>query len=160
MQSTFDPTTLKDMEYTGDLNTRLTPVPEGEFWARLSKVDLRQNKAKDGRDLTLADFLFIIEDDGVKQATHLLEPQVRMSIFLDIGANGALLTAEDNPNANVKLGRIKAALGIKPGKRWSFRHMEGQSCYVKVKQRTDPEDIEIVYSDVVSVSKEPSRKAA
>lgn len=163
--STFDPTSLLDTEYSDDLNTRLTPVPEGEYYAKLSKIDVRAISAKDGRPLRIADVYFIIDDEEVRNSTQLKEPQARLrpSVFLDLNPDGTLQTKEQNPNANVKLGKLKEALGFKPGRKWSLRMMEGQYCFVKVRQRTDENDIEVVYSDVVAVSKEAfkaSRKAA
>ena len=161
--SAFDPASLLDTEYSDDLNTRLTPIPEGEFLARVKPdgIIVREIKTKQGETRHVADVIFLVDDEEVKRATQLTEPQVRCSLFLDLKpGTSQLLTKEDNPNANVKLGRLKEACGIKPGKAWSLRHLEGLGCYIKVKQRTDPDDIETVYSDVVAFSKEPSRRAA
>ncbi len=163
--STFDPSSLLDTEYSDDLNTRLTPIPEGEYYAKVGKIDVKAVSAKDGRALRIAEVIFIIDDEGVRESTHLTEPQARLrpAMFLDLNTDGTLQTKEQNPNANVKLGRLKEALGFKAGRKWSLRMMEGQYCFVKVRQRTDENDIEVVYSDVVAVSKEAfksARKAA
>ena len=162
-QSAFDPSSLLDTEYTDDLNTRLTPIPEGEFYARIKPdgIIVREIINKQNEKRHVADVIFEIDDEEVKRQTQLTTPQVRCSIFLDLKpGTSQLLTKEDNANANVRLGRLKEACGIKPGKKWSLRHLEGLGCYVKVKQRADPEDIETVYSDVVAFSSEPSRRTA
>lgn len=160
--STFDPSTLLDTEYTGDLNTRLTPIPEGAYVGRIKTVAIRSG-VKDGVRWAAADINFVIEDEEVKAATQLAEPMARMGLFLDLvpGSN-RIATSEDNPNANVRLGRLKEACGIKPGRKWSLRHLEGMQCYVRVKQRADDNDPETIYSDVVAVSAEEfaTRRAA
>lgn len=157
---------MLDTEYTGELNTRLTPIPEGEWQAHVKQpngVSIRSG-VKDGKRWATADVMFVIDDEEVKSRTQLTEPMARMSLFLDLvpGTN-QIQTSEDNPNANVRLGKLKEALGIRPGKKWSLRHLEGLSCFVRIKQRTDENDIETVYSDVVAVSAKPSstsRRAA
>lgn len=160
--STFDPASLLDTEYEDDLNTRLTPVPEGEYYARIKensvKVSQFANK-NGGEPHSVMNLLFVIEDEEVKRVTQLQEPQVRMSVFLELkpGTN-QLLTAADNPNANVRLGRLKEALGIKPGKKWSPRQFEGMGCFIKVKQKVNPDDIEDVNSEVQAVSKESNAR--
>lgn len=152
--SAFDPSSLLDTEYSGDLNTRLTPIPEGEYAAHIKEggVTVRTG-SKDGQVWAAADVMFVIDDEEVRAATQLKEPMAKLGLFLDIDADTKrLLTAEDNPNANVKLGKLKEACGLRPGKKWSLRHLEGLSCFVRIKQRTDPNDIETIYSDVVAVS--------
>jgi hypothetical protein len=159
--STFDPSSLLDSEYEDNLRTRLVPVPEGVYQAHIKGVPAVRSGVKDGNRWCTADFLFVLDDEQVKKDTQLQEPTVRYSMFLDMDPSSTrLLTETDNPNANIKLGRLKEACGIKPGRKWSLRHFDGLSCWVRVKQRTDPDDIETIYSDIVAVSKErPSTRA-
>ncbi len=163
-QSAFDPSSLLDTESDGDFNTRLTPIPEGEYQAHVKEGGISvRGGIKDGARWTAADILFVIDDEEVKASTQLKEPVVKLGLFLETDIAGQrLLTKEDNPNANVKLGKLKEACGIKPGRKFSLRHLEGLSCFIRTKQRTDPNDIETVYSDVVSVSagRTANRKAA
>jgi hypothetical protein len=157
---------LLETETDGDFNTRLIPIPEGEFSAHIKEggVTIRGGVDKSGQRWTAADVFFVIDDEEVKTVTQLKEPVAKLGIFLETDASGQrLLTKEDNANANVKLGRLKEAVGIKPGRKFSLRHLEGLSCFVRIKQRTDPNDIETIYSDVVAVSARPTvggRKAA
>lgn len=148
--STFDPASVLETAYTDDLNTRLTPIPEGEFLAQVKSIAVRQATSKDGQPLLFADFVFTALDEEVKKATGLKEPQVRYSIMLDVNPGTTTLrTKSDDPNANVRLGRLKEACGIKPGRKWTMREFEGLTCMIKVKQRTG-DDGEI-YSDVSAV---------
>lgn len=158
-QSAFDPNALLDTEYSDNLRTRLVPIPEGVYYAHIKGVPAVRSGSKDGTVWAAADFTFVIDDEEVKSKTQLTEPSCRYSTFLDLKPGTAqLLTEADNPNANIKLGRLKEACGMKPGRAWSLRHFDGLSCWVRIKQRTDPDDIETIYSDVVAVSKEkPSR---
>jgi hypothetical protein len=163
--SAFDPSALLETETDGDFNTRLTPIPEGEFQAHVKEGGISvRGGIKDGQRWTAADVLFVIDDEEVKTSTQLKEPTAKLGLFLETDAGGQrLLTKDDNPNANVKLGKLKEAVGIKPGRKFSLRHLEGLSCFVRIKQRTDPNDIETVYSDVVAVNARPTasgRKAA
>lgn len=153
----FDPAQLLDTEYSDDLRTRLTPVPEGDWRGRIKENGILIRKTgQAGSEYTVADVLFLVEDEEVKERTQLKEPTVRASLFLDLkpGTN-QLLTEKDNPNANVKLGQLKAACGIKPGAKWSFRQLEGLGCFIKVKHRPNPDDIENPRVDIVAFSKEP-----
>jgi len=165
--SAFDPSALLETETDGDFNTRLIPIPEGEFSAHIKEggISMRGGIDKNGNRWTAADVLFVIDDENVKASTSLKEPVAKLGLFLETDASGQrLLTKDDNPNANVKLGKLKEAVGIKPGRKFSLRHLEGLSCFVRIKQRTDPNDIETIYSDVVAVSARPttagSRRAA
>lgn len=161
--SSFDPAGFLDTQYEDGLRKNLPPIPEGVYLGRIKDAPaIRTGTSnKDGKQWATADFLFVIDDEEAKKATGLDEPQARFSCFLDFKPGTTqLLTEKDNPASNVKLGRLKDACGIKPGRPWSLRHFDGLTCWVRIKQRTDPDDIETVYSDVVSVSKEkPSRGA-
>jgi hypothetical protein len=153
-QSAFDPASLLDTEYDDGLRTRLTPIPEGVYQGRIKGVPaVRSGTSKEGQQWAAADFTFVIDDEEVKKSTQLNEPSCRFSIFLDLRpGTSQLLTEADNPNANIRLGRLKEACGIKAGRKWSLRHFDGLSCWVRIKQRTDPDDIETVYSDVAAVA--------
>jgi hypothetical protein len=157
MEDAFDTTALLDTSYTGDLNRSLVPIPEGEMYARIKEgsVKVRRFTSKAGNLVTMADMVFAIEDQSVKDATQLPEPAIPASIFLDTepGSN-RLLTKEDNPNANIQLGRLKHAVGIKEGKTWSLRSFEGLACYIKVEHEANPDDIEHPRSKVVGFYKD------
>jgi hypothetical protein len=156
MADTFDPSVLIETEYTGDLNRQLTPVPEGIFFGRIREggVKVKKGISKAGNAYCVCDLAFVIQDEEVKAATNLEEPMVFASVFLDLTPSGALETRESNPNANVQLGRLKHALGLREGKPWSLRSFEGLGCYLKVTQDPDPEDIESIRNRVTGFYRE------
>jgi hypothetical protein len=160
--SAFDPAALLDTEYSGGLNTRLTPIPAGDFRAQVKpgSVKVRKGMSKAGEPFVMCDLMFLIDDAGVAEATQLKEPQVQASVFLELApGTGRLMTKEDNPNANVQLGRLKEALGFKDGSGWTLRAFEGRACYIRVTQVPDENDISLVYNRVTAFSKDPFRSA-
>lgn len=151
-EDTFDTSALVETEQTGDLNRALVPIPEGEYYARVKpdSVKVRRFTSKAGNLVNMCDLNFSIEDDEVKASTQLPDPTIQANIFLDIDpTTNRILTREDNPNANVQLGRLKHALGIKEGKPWSLRQFEGMACYIKVVHEPNPDDIEHPRSKVM-----------
>jgi hypothetical protein len=159
----FDPAALLDTEYTGGLNTRLTPVPADDYRAQVKpgSVKVRKGTSKAGDPFVVADMMFLIDDPMLAEKLQLREPQVSASIFLEINpATKQLYTKEDNPNANTKLGQLKEACGFKEGTPWSLRAFEGRSCYIRVIQVPDEDDISTVYNRVTAFSKDPFKKKA
>jgi hypothetical protein len=148
-EDTFDTSALIETENTGDLNRYMEPVPEGEMMARINadSVKVERFTSKAGNLVTLCRMVFTVEDEDVKAAMKMDKPTINASIFLDM-ENGRLTTKDDNPNANVALGKLKYALRIPEGKPWSLRQFEGLSCFIKVAHDPNPEDIEHPYSRV------------
>lgn len=159
---TFDPSELLEMSFGDDFNTRATPFPEGECYARVKSITGKEVTTKTGDAAIVVETIFVTDDDVIKQATKMNEPSVRYSIFLElVPGTKRVMTKDDNPNANLKLGRLKMALGVKAGKKFRLNDLVGLACYIKTKQRLDPEDSETIYTDVVGVSAEPfSRRRA
>jgi hypothetical protein len=159
----FDTSALVDTEYTGDLNRALVPIPEGEFYSRVKPDSVKVNRfiSKAGNLVNICNLVFSVEDEDVKAATQLPDPSITASIFLDLdpGTN-RLLTKEDNPNANIGLGKLKHALGIKEGKPWSLRQFEGMACYIKVVHEPNPDDIEHPRSKVTGYYKDSKEDKA
>jgi hypothetical protein len=153
----FDTSALVDTEYTGGLNRTLVPIPEGEFLARVKPDSVKVNRftSKAGNLVNICNLVFSVEDEDVKAQTRLPDPSITASIFLDLDpGTGRLLTKEDNPNANVGLGKLKHALGIREGKAWSLRQFEGMACYIRVVHEPNPDDIENPRSKVTGYYKE------
>jgi hypothetical protein len=162
MADTFDPSVLVDTEYTGDLNRQLTPIPEGTYYGRVKEGSVKAKKgiSKAGNAYCVCDMQFVLTDEDVKAATKLEEPTVFASIFLDLTPSGAIETKEANPNANVQLGRLKHALGLREGKPWSLRSFEGLGCYIRVVQEPDADDIENIRNRVTGYYREPKSPTA
>ena len=155
----FDPTELLETTLEGDsFNSHFTPFPETECYGRIKKVAGRRVMTKDNRESLLAEFTFTTDDQHVLDETGLKEPQVRYSIWLDADPmTGRLLTKDENPNANVRLARLKKACGLKEGKKFRIADFDGLGCYIKTKHRAPTGDSDDIQTDVVAVSAEPFR---
>lgn len=153
---TFDPSELLDLSFGDDFNTRATPFPETECYARVKSISGKEITTRTGDTSIVVEAIFVTDDEHVKQATHMNEPTVRYSLFLElVPGTKRVMTKDENPNANLKLGRLKTALGVKSGKKFKLPDLVGLACYIKTKQRLDPEDSETIYTDVTAVSAEP-----
>ena len=71
---------------------------------------------------------------------------VRQGLFLDIGANGAIAIG---PNKNVKLGRLRDAVGQNKDCKWNFAMLKGAGpLKIAVSVKPDKDDPTIVYNRV------------
>lgn len=151
--SIFNPEALLDTTYEESPPDHYTPIDEGEYPLKIKNINVRRQTTNDGRAFHVADVDFIVEDEGVKAKLNMPEPSARMSIFLDLNEQGQL---DMGTNKNVKVGALKKAVGLKEGRKWSFRHMIDCTCYGKIKQEADRNDPERIYSRVVTVTREPT----
>lgn len=143
--STFDPDSFLDTNVEGALSTHIVPIPEGEYQAFISDVKARQ--AKESRIL---DVHYKILDSELEKKLGREEVTVRQSMFLDFTEDGAL---DNSEGKNVRLGRLREAVGQNTGKRWSPRQLVGAGpVLIKVTQRVDKEDSEQIYNDVTRVA--------
>lgn len=148
--STFDPDTFMSAEVTGEMSTKFTPIPEGEYVATIDDIKIRAVK-NGGRVL---DVSWNIMDDNLKQTMNMEKIVVRQGIFLDVEPNGALSLG---PNKNVRLGRLREGLGQnKPGQPWNFRMLKGAGpAKISVSQRSEQKEGEsepVIYNDVLKVT--------
>ena len=133
-KSAFDPDQFLNQEVNANFESEYTPVPEGEFEAQVSKVDVSSYVAKsdefEGQDRPILKLTWRINDPGVTEETGIEEPRVTQAIFLDY-RDGVL---EEGANKNIMLGRLIELGNIKKD---GFRltDLEGVSCIVKVKHR-------------------------
>jgi hypothetical protein len=75
---------------------------------------------------------------------------VRQGIMLDLTPDGGVDTTEGK---NVPLGRLRAAVGLNdPSVEFAFNQLPGRMAKVKVSQRPDDRDPEIVYAQVDAVT--------
>lgn len=144
----FDAQSFLDASVSGSNDTKLIPVPEGEYVGVIDKVAARTWTSKDGSSsgVTL-DVTWIIEDEAVKQELGRTTVTCRQGIMLDINAAGDGL--DMGKGKNVGLGRLREALGLnKPGQPFSFNMLPGQAGKVVVSHRIDGED---TYSEIKKV---------
>lgn len=148
--SVFDKEAFLNSTVTGANETRVTPVPEGEYTAYIDDLDLNSGE-KDGRQWHSLKIKWFIPDDNLKSLLSLERPTVSDSIFLDM-ENGQLAFG---PNKNVALGRIRDALGQNdPKKAWSFAMLKGAGpVKIKVGSRPDQRGSGESYPTVDRVTK-------
>ena len=141
--SAFDPDSFLSTTTEDANETSFRPIPEGEYNAVITKLDVRTPK-----ESTILDITWSVDDETARVETGMDDPQVRQSVFLDINTQGGL---ESGANKNVQLGRLREALGQNlTGQPWAPSMLEGQVARISIKHRI-VEDV--VYSDVKGVAK-------
>lgn len=149
---TFDPTSFLSQETSDQMDTTFTPIPAGEYPAMIKKVEARQTPStkEAGEVWTILDVTYVIDDQGVREATALPEPSIRQSLFLDLDPMGKL---DAGKGKNVNLGRLREAVGLnQPGQAFTFSSLVGQACIVAVKHVPSKDDPEIIYANVGKVA--------
>ena len=145
--STFDAESFMSQTVDGEMETRYTPIPDNDYIAMLSdKLTLREVN-----DSPVVDVLYIIDDEELRAKMDVKELIVKQSLFIDVNDDGSLAFGM---NKNVKLGRLRAALGQNvAGQTWNFQMLAGQGpVRIKVGHRPDKNDPTVVYNDVNAVS--------
>jgi hypothetical protein len=145
----FDPQSFLDASVTGSNDTKIIPVPVGEYMGVIDKVTPRQWQSKDGTQSGVAlDIFWIIEDENVKQFVGLDTVRCKQGLMLDLTAAGGL---DMGAGKNIGLGRLREAIGLNdPSTPFSFQYLPGRSAKVTVKHRVDGED---TYAEVKAVGK-------
>jgi hypothetical protein len=131
----FDINSLTNMVIEGANSTQIVPVPEGEYTATIIGLDAREITRQDG---TTAPILSVTwQVNGVELPGS---NQVRQDIWLDMTPAGTLDMSEGK---NIALGRLRAAVGQnRPGVRWTFGNLMGQSARILVThRRTDDGEV-------------------
>lgn len=142
----FNPEEFLQQTTTDTFETRMTPIPEGDY---LSQVDKFAMRVVEGN--VILDVTWAILDEGVKQLLGMDKPTVRQSIFLDIDQNGKLAAGQ---NKNIQLGKVRDALGQNtPGEPWGINRIAAGLAKIKVGHRPDKSDPSIIYNDVKGVTK-------
>lgn len=155
--SIFDPDSFLNQTVDSDFETRRRDVPEGDYKGYVKKVTPVEVNTKNGTKYQLA-LIWVVDDESARMATGLDEPTVQQKVWLDLDENGNL---KSGPNANVQLGRIRAAVGQnKAGKKWSIPMLEGAAATIHVGTRTvnedrdgNPLDEPMVFTEVSRVAK-------
>ena len=148
--SMFSPEQFLDMQTTDSNDTKVIPVPAGEFIAVVEEVKARawtskQDPSKAGIAL---DIQWSIDDSNVKQLLGRDKVTVKQGIMLDMTESGGL---DMGKGKNTGLGRVREALGLNtPGQPFSPTMLTGRVAKVKVEHRVDGENI---YAEVKAVAK-------
>jgi len=143
----FDAQSFLDSAVAGSNDTKITPVPVGEYTGIVKSVAARQWSSKDGtKSGVTLDVTWTIEDEAVRQELNRKEISCRQGIMLDLTSAGGL---DMSKGMNVQLGRLREATGLNvPGQPFSFTMLVGQAAKVKVSHRVDGED---TYSEIKQV---------
>ncbi len=144
--SNFDPAVFMETSVEGAMETRYTPVDEGDYTAYIDDTKIRAV----GDDSLILDVSWKIVDEGLAEKMGLEQVLVRQGIFLDAEqAEGGMMQLQTGPNKNIKLGRLREALGQNTGKPWTFAQLKGAGpVIIHVTQRSDKTDPSIIYNDV------------
>jgi hypothetical protein len=145
----FDAQSFLDSAITSSNDTKVTPVPVGEYMGIIEKVAPRQWQSKDGSQTGIAlDVFWMIEDQGVKEFLGRQSVTCKQGIMLDTTPQGGLDSAKGK---NIGLGRLREAVGKNnEGESFSFAMLPGLSAKVKVEHRVSGDE---TYSEVRGVAK-------
>lgn len=147
--SQFDAASFLSASISDSNDTKVTPVPVGEYMGIIEKVEARQWQSKDGTKTGITlDVTWLIEDSGVKEFLGRETVTCRQGIMLDVTPQGGL---DVSRGKNVGLGRLREAVGKNnPGEMFSFEMLPGLSAKVSVQHRIVGED---TYAEVKAVAK-------
>lgn len=129
----FDAQSFLDAATTESNATSLQPIPEGEYNAVISDVDVAQGTSqKTGEPWTRLDVKVELQEPALaEQLGRSLN--TKYGIMLDTTESGGIATG---PGRNVGLGRAREALNLnQPGASFSPRMMVGRPCRVAIKHR-------------------------
>ena len=149
MNTTFDPEVFLAQQHTGSLDTRVPPLPEAEYPALIDNVELREVNFRDGGKGLALNVMCLVEGPEVKEACGVPSKRVRYNFLLDLAPDGSL---DMSNSKNLRLGRLREAIGQNTERPWSFLDLKGQPVKVRVKHTPDKNDPEVVYDEVASVT--------
>lgn len=130
---TIDVASLLQSQQEGGVSTDFVPVPVGEYFAIVDKVEARQVQGtKDtSKTYTFINIMWSIEDPNVKALLGREKVTVRQEFGLEFTEAGGI---DRGKGKNVQLGRTLEALGLnKPGEPWNFDQFTGRQAKVSVK---------------------------
>lgn len=130
----FDPSTFLNTTFDEALDTKVVPVPVGEYIALAEKVDVKEWSKADGSSSGLKlEILWDVQDESVKELLGRDTIRVVQQQMLDLTDTGQL---DFSKGKNVGLGRIREALGLNTaGEGFSFAMIQGRLAKVKVSHR-------------------------
>lgn len=146
----FNPEQFLDQQFTEANDTKLIPVPVGEYTAIAGEVKCRQwqSKADPSKSGLTLDITWEIDDSAVKELLGRDKVTVRQGIMLDLTDSGSM---DMGKGRNVGLGRLREALNLnQPGQAFSFSMIPGRLAKVAVTHRIDGENI---YAEVKSLAR-------
>lgn len=146
----FDPNQFLDMQVTESNDTKVIPVPVGEFLATVDDVKVRpwQSKTDSSKAGLALDIVWSVQDQQVLSDLGREKVTVKQGIMLDLTDAGGL---DMGKGKNVSMGRLREACDLnQPGKPFAFSMLMGRMAKIKVEHRIVGEDI---FADVKGVAK-------
>ena len=137
----FDPNAFLDMQVSESNDTKIIPVPVGEYTAVIGEVKCRpwQSKADPSKSGLALDLQCEIDDANVKALLGRDKITVKHGVMLDINDAGLL---DMGKGKNVSLGRLREATDLnRAGQPFSFNMLTGRVIKVVVSHRIDGENI-------------------
>ena len=147
--SNFDPQAFLDSSISGSNDTKVIPVPVGDYMGIIDKVLPRQWQSKDGSQTGIAlDVFWSVEDPNVKAVLGRDSVICKQGIMLDITPQGGL---DMNKGKNIGLGRLREAVNMNDeATPFSFAMLPGQAATISVSHRINGEE---TYSEVKGVAR-------
>lgn len=145
----FNPDEFLNATTSDSNDTKVVPVPVGEYMGVIDKVTPRQWQSKDGTQSGVAlDIIWLVEDANVKALLGRDTVTVKQGCMLDLNSTGGLDTTKGK---NIGLGRLREAVGKnEAGQPFSFNMLPGLSAKIAVSHRINGED---TYAEVKGVAK-------
>ena len=144
----FDAQSFLDAAVSGTNDTKLIPVPQGEYQAFIDSVEPRPWQSKDGSQSGIAlDVFWSIEDQDVKDYIGRDSVKVKQGIMLDLTPEGKL---DMSKGKNIGLGRLREAVGKNDSSAFSFNMLPGLAAKVLVSHREYNGDI---FAEIKGVAK-------
>ena len=137
----FNPDQFLDMQIEGQNDTKIIPVPAGEYTAMIEEVKVRQwqSKADPLKSGLTLDVQWSIDDASVKELLGRDKVTVKQGIMLDLTDAGGL---DMGKGRNIGLGRLREALDLnQPGRPFSFTMLTGRVGRVSVSHRIADDNI-------------------
>lgn len=145
----FDANQFLDQQIEGANDTKIIPIPVGEYTGVADEVKPRTWTSKDKTQSgVVVDITWNLDDQALKDSLGRQKVTVRQSIMLDLTESGSI---DMSKGRNIGLGRLREALGLNdPSVPFAFAQIVGKIAKVSVSQRVDGEDI---YNDVKGLAK-------
>lgn len=129
----FDAQSFLDASVSGSNDTRIVPVPVGEYFAIIDELTPGTWASKDGsKSGVKIELVWSIEDSSVKEFLGRDKVTVRQSIMLDTTDAGGL---DMGKGKNVSLGRLREAVNKNGPEGFSFAMLPGLAARVSVTHR-------------------------
>lgn len=141
---TFDPDRFKATVINEPFETRVKPVPNGEYVGVIKDFVFGKQSEKGGVPMNV---IWEIDNQALRESLSRKVVTSRQTVWLNFDEVGNLPRDQ-----NQTLGRLRDALGQNGPEAWSPSMIIGKAGRIKVAQRIDEKTGE-VYDDVVAVAK-------